>query len=112
VRIHQASTVILGTMNPSRPGSPTLNRPETPVPVAEYQDVRFGGSGGTNPARRFWTRLPVALRPRSNSIALVSPFISQGRTKRSKSGFDLVFSSKRSVVTEAKAGRALVVEVE
>jgi hypothetical protein len=38
-------------------------------------------------------------------------FISQ--TDRAvKSGFDLVFSSKRPVVTEGKAGRALVVEVE
>ena len=64
--IHQASIVILGTMNPSRLGFPAPNRPETLVAVAEYLDVRLGGSGGTNPARRFWTRLPVALRRRSN----------------------------------------------
>ena len=46
-------------------GFPTRNRrkrPETLVAVAEYQDVR-DASGGTNPARRFWTRLPVVLRP-------------------------------------------------
>jgi hypothetical protein len=41
--------VILGTMNPSRLGFPAPNRPETLVAVAEYQDVRLGGSGGTNP---------------------------------------------------------------
>jgi hypothetical protein len=74
--IHQASTVILGTMNPPRPDFPIRNRPETPVAVAEYQDVR-DVSGGTNPARRFWTRLPAALWPHSNSCAIVSPFISQ-----------------------------------
>ena len=45
--------------------------------------------------RRFWTRLPVALRPRSNSSAIVSPFMLQAPTKRSKSGLDLVFTSKR-----------------
>jgi hypothetical protein len=44
--------------------------------------------------RRFWTRLPVALRPRSNSSAIVSPFMLQAPTKRSKSGFDLDFSNK------------------
>jgi hypothetical protein len=66
--------VILGTMNPSRPDFPTLNRPETLAAVAEYRDVRLGGSGGTNPARRFWTRLPVALRPRSNFSAIVSRY--------------------------------------
>ena len=38
--------------------------------------------------------------------------LSHRRTKRSKSEFDLVFSSKRPVVTEAEAGRALVVDVE
>jgi hypothetical protein len=59
--------VILGTMNPSRPGFPAPNCPETHVTVAMYQDVRFGGSGGTNLARRFWTRLRMVLRPRSNS---------------------------------------------
>src|ERR1017187_6734056 len=32
--------------------------------------------------------------------------LSHRRTKHSKSGFDLVFSSKRPVVTEAEAGRA------
>ncbi len=63
------------------------------------------------PARRFWTRLSVALRPRSNSSAIVSP-LSYRRTERSKSGIDLVFSSESPVVTEAEAGRALVVEVE
>ena len=64
------------------------------------------GSGGTNPARRFWTRLRMVLRPRSNSSFGIP------LTKPSKSGFDLVFSSKRPVVTEAEASRALVVEVE
>src|ERR1019366_9775213 len=44
LRIHQASTVILGTMNPSRPGFPRRNRPETLAAVAEYLDVRLGGS--------------------------------------------------------------------
>jgi hypothetical protein len=53
--------VILGTMNPSRRGFPTLNRPETPAAVAEYLDGQLGGSGGTNPRAEFWTRLPVAL---------------------------------------------------
>src|ERR1035437_4963609 len=57
----------------SKLGFPTRNRPETLVAVAECGT----GSGGTNPARRFWTRLPVVLRPRSNSIAIVSPFISE-----------------------------------
>ena len=56
---------------------PSPNRPETQVADAEYQDARLAGSGGTNPARRFCTRLPVALRPHSNSNAIVSPFISQ-----------------------------------
>src|ERR1035437_6244005 len=37
LRIHHASTVILGTMNPPRPCFPTFNRPETPVPVAKLQ---------------------------------------------------------------------------
>ena len=55
----------------SKLGFPAPNRPETHVVVAEYQDVRLGGSGGTNPARRFWTRLPVALRPRSNFSAVI-----------------------------------------
>jgi PAP2 superfamily len=42
----------------------------------------------------------------------VSAHLWRALTDRSKSGFDLVFSSKRPVVTEAEAGRALVVEVE
>jgi hypothetical protein len=74
-------------------GFPAPNRPETHVAIAECRDVRLGGSGGTNPARRFWTRLPMALRPSSNSGAIVSPFILQGPTKHSKSGFDPVFSN-------------------
>src|ERR1019366_8945197 len=36
-------------------GLRTRNRPSTLVVVAEYQDVRLGGSGGSNPARRVWT---------------------------------------------------------
>jgi hypothetical protein len=48
----------------------------------------------------------MVLRPRSNSSFGIP------LTKPSKSGFDLVFSSKRPVVTEAEASRALVVEVE
>ena len=82
--------VILGTMKPSRLGFPAPNSPETHVTVAMYQDVRFDGSGGTNLARRFWTRLPVALRPRPNSTAIVSPFISQADQAvkiRVRSGF-------------------------
>ena len=47
-------------------GFPVPNRPETLVVVAECQDVRLDGSGGTNPVRRFWTRLPAALRRQSN----------------------------------------------
>jgi hypothetical protein len=39
--ILQASTVILGTMNPSRLGFSTRNRPETLAAIAEYQDVRL-----------------------------------------------------------------------
>src|ERR1019366_5351735 len=85
--------------------------PRDPCSGAEYRDVLLGGSGGTNPARRFWTRLPVALRPGSNSIAIVSP-LSHRPTKHSKSGFDLVFSRKKPVITEAKAGRPLAAEVE
>jgi hypothetical protein len=110
--ILQASTVILGTMNPSRLGFSTRNRPETHVAVAEYLDVRLAGSDGTNPARRFWTRLPVALRPRSNSCAIVSPFYLTGADQALKIRDRSRFSSKRPVVTEAKAVRALVVEVE
>ena len=87
---------------------PHTKSPKPPAAVAEYQDVRLGGSGGTNPARRFWTRLPMALRPGFNSSAIISPFISQGPTERSESGF----SSKKPVVTEAETGRALVVAVE
>jgi hypothetical protein len=45
------------------------------------RDARTGRkSTGTyevvrTPARRFWTRLPVALRSRSNSSAIVSPYL-------------------------------------
>jgi hypothetical protein len=53
------------------PASPPRNRPETLVAVAEWRDGRLDGSGGTNPARRFWTRLLVALRPHSNSGAAI-----------------------------------------
>ena len=37
--------------------------PRRPYRSQKYRDVR----GGTNPVRRFWTRLPMTLRPRSNS---------------------------------------------
>ena len=92
-------------------GFPARNRPETHVAVAEWRDGRFDGSGGTNPARRFWTRLPVVLGRAPTPVRSFRR-LSHWPTKPSKSGFDLVFSSKRPVVTEAEAGRTLVVEAE
>jgi hypothetical protein len=97
--------VILGTMNPSRPCFPTLNRPETHVAVAEYQDVRLGGSDGTNPARRFWTRLPVVLPRCANSSAI------SGRPSNQNPD-SISFSPIRAGGHRSQAGRALVVEVE
>src|ERR1035437_5302385 len=51
--------------------------PRRPYRSQSTRTYGLGGSGGTNPARRFWTRLPVVLRPRSNYSAIVSPFILQ-----------------------------------
>ena len=48
----------------------TQSPPRRPYRSQKYRDER-AGSGGTNPARRFWTRLPVALRPRSNFSAVI-----------------------------------------
>jgi hypothetical protein len=48
----------------------------------------------------------------SNSGAVFSLFISQSPTMRSKSEFDLAFSSERPMVAETEADRALVVEAE
>ena len=70
-----------------------------------YEVVRTPRGGFGLGCRRRYGDAPT-------SSAIVSPFILQGPTKRSKSGFDLVFSSKRPVVTEAKAGRSLVVDVK
>jgi hypothetical protein len=51
----------------------------------------LGGSGGTNPARRFWTRLLVVLRPDSNSSAIVSPFYLAGADQALKIGVRFCF---------------------
>ena len=58
---------ILGALPPPPARDTAASLPqiarETLVAVAEWRYDRLGGSGGTNPAQRFWTRRPVALRP-------------------------------------------------
>jgi hypothetical protein len=89
---------------PSAPvfGFPAPNRPETLVAIAKWPDVRFDGSGGTNPARRFLTRLPVELRLRSGSSVIIPPFISHADRAVRIPGSISLSSSKRPVVTEAE----------
>src|ERR1019366_2867269 len=57
--------------------APRLPHTQSPRDASTGRKSNRDVRGGTNPARRFWTRLAVALRPRSNSCVIVSPFISQ-----------------------------------